>query len=55
MRDYLKLDEIIDILEGYLHGDDLCCAQRDLLVTANTCLCAATCESECCCGAWDDE
>ena len=55
MRDYLKFDEIIDILEDYLSDDDLCCAQRDVLKAANTCLCAAKSVNECCCGAWDDD
>lgn len=52
MRDYLKLDEVMEILEYYLHDEELCRAQSDVMVTANECLCTDTRESECCCGAW---
>ena len=54
MRDYLKLSEIESILERYITDDTI---YTEIIAAINneaeTCLCAALCSDECCCGAWE--
>lgn len=55
MRNYLQLSEIESILDSYITNDDthaeIMAAVRN---EAETCLCAALCSNECCCGAWEE-
>lgn len=55
MRNYLQLTEIESILDNYISNDDthdeIMAAVRN---EAETCLCAALCSNECCCGAWEE-
>ena len=55
MRGYLNLDEIERILEGYFDSEELEAVMGEVRTEADTCLCAARCYSDCCCGAWEED
>lgn len=55
MRDYLKLYEIESILAKHFTPDEVYEVMANVYSDAETCLCAASSYSECCCGAWEPE
>lgn len=55
-RNYLTLTEIEEILERCdISACDTWQIMDECVKEAQTCLCFAHSESECTCGAWDDE
>jgi hypothetical protein len=55
MRDYLKLDEIEEVLSVYFDDEQTKRLMEEMKIEAETCLCFAYNESECTCGAWNDD
>ena len=56
MRDYLKLWEVKEVLDGTnLSDKEIQLLMMTMQDAAKTCLCAAHSYSECTCGAWESE